>query len=207
MIASIVVQRPAGARQLFVLFHGGDDDVAALAPLGRSLASAFPEGFVVVLPAPAGMPDFLAAIAHWQSESGVAAQATAIVGFAQGAVRALEATKSIPAPAGRVVALAGRFEALPTAPAPDMTIHLFHGKDDPVIPYAGTIDAAQRLLELGTDATADVIPFLGHAVSGEMVALVLERLRGYLPQRYWREALEADPADPAGTARATRALH
>lgn len=205
MIASIVVQRPSRARQLFILFHGGDEDTAALAPLGRSLVSAFPEGFVVVLPAPAGMPDFLAAVAHWQAEAGAAAQATAIVGFSQGAVRALEATKSVPAPAGRVVSLAGRFEALPTQPAPEVTIHLFHGKEDPVIPYAGTIDAARRLLELGTDATADVIPFLGHEVSGEVVGLVLERLRGYLPQRYWREALEADPADSPGTARATRA--
>ena len=205
MIASIVVHRPARARQLFVLFHGADDDTAVLAPLGRSLASAFPEGFVVVLPAPARTPDFLAAISRWQSESGVGAQATAVVGFSQGAVRALEATKSVPAPAGRVVALAGRFESPPTEPAPEMTIHLFHGKEDPVIPYAGTIDAAQRLLELGTDVTADVIPFLGHEVSAEMAALVLERLRGYLPQRYWREALEAAPADSPGTPRATRA--
>jgi phospholipase/carboxylesterase len=207
MIASIVVHRPARALQLFVLFHGGDEDVAALAPLGRNLASAFPEGFVVVLPAPAGMPEFLAAIAHWQSEAGVPAQATAIVGFAKGAMLALEATKSIPVPAGRVLALAGRFEALPTEPAPETTVHLFHGKEDPVIPYAGTIDAAQRLLELGTDVTADVIPFLGHEVSGEMVALVLERLRGYLPQRYWREALAVDPADSPGPDRATRAPH
>lgn len=205
MIASIVVSRPAAARQLFVLFHSDDADAPALAPLGRRLAAAFPEGFVVVLPAPADAPGFLAAIARWQAESGVAAAATAVVGFARGAVMALESTKAIPAPAGRVVALAGRFEALPTEPAPETTIHLFHGKEDPLTPYAETIAAAQCLLALGTDATADVLPFTGHEVTEEMAALVLERLRGYLPQRYWKEALQADPAAAPGTVRATRA--
>jgi phospholipase/carboxylesterase len=205
MIASIVVHRPARARQLFVLFHGAGDDPVTLAPLGRSLAAAFPEGFVVVLPAPAGLPGFLAAIAHWQAQSGVAAPATAVVGFAHGAVLALEATKASPVAAGRVVALAGRFESPPTQPAPETTIHLFHGKEDPVSPYADTIAAAQALLALGTDVTADVLPFAGHEVTGEMAALVLERLQGYLPQRYWREALEADPAESPGPVRATRA--
>jgi phospholipase/carboxylesterase len=195
MIASIVVQRPeAGARQLFVLFHGEADDPVVLAPLGRRLAAAFPEGFVVVLPAPAVLDDFLAAIAHWQAQSGVAAEATAVLGFAQAAVMALEATKSHPVPAGRVLALAGRFETLPTEPAPDITVHLFHGKEDPVTPYAGTIDAARCLLELGTDVTADVLPFVGHEVPDELADLVLERLRGYLPQRRWREALQAHEA-------------
>lgn len=205
MIASIVVSRPAAARQLFVLFHGDDSDAAALAPLGRLLASSFPQGFVVAQPAPAGMPDFLAAVAHWQAQSGVAPAATALVGFAAGAVMALEATKERPAVAGRVVALAGRFEAPPTEPSPETTIHLFHGKEDPVAPYAGTIDAAQRLLALGTDATADVLPFTGHEVTDEMAALVLERLRGYLPQRCWKEALQADPTPAPGAVRATRA--
>lgn len=205
MIASIVVQRPAAARQLFVLFHGDDADAAALAPLARRLAAAFPEGFVVVQPAPAAMTDFLAAIAHWRTLAGVEVAATALVGFARGAAMALEATQEEPAAAGRVVALAGGFETLPTRAAPDTTIHLFHGKEDPVAPYAGTIAAAQRLLDLGADVTADVLPFTGHEVTDEMAALVLERLRGYLPQRAWREALEADPAASPGTVRATRA--
>lgn len=195
MIAAIVVQDPAGgARQLFVLFHGAADDAVVLAPLGRRLAAAFPEGFVVVLPAPHGNADFLAAVAHWQVRSGVAAEATAVVGFARGAVMALEATKARPASAGRVVAIAGRFESLPAQSAPETTVHLFHGKEDAVTPYAGTVAAAQCLLELGTDVTADVLPFVGHEVPDEMAELVLERLRGYLPQRRWREALQAHEA-------------
>lgn len=200
MIASIVVQRPAGgARQLFVLFHGAEDDAVVLAPLGRRLAAAFPEGFVVVLPAPAQAAEFLAAIASWQAQSGVTAEATAVLGFARGAAMALESTKAVPPCAARVVALAGWFDALPTEPARETTVHLFHGKEDAVTPYSRTIAAAQCLLDLGTDVTADVVPFAGHEIPDEMAALVLERLRGYLPQRRWREALEAaEAAQPTG---------
>lgn len=195
MIASIVVQRPAGrAQQLFVLFHGAEDDAVVLAPLGRRLAAAFPEGFVVVLPAPPKAGEFLAAIASWQAQSGLSAEATAVLGFARGAAMALESTKAVPACAARVVAMAGWFEALPTLPARETTVHLFHGKEDAVTPYSRTIAAARCLLDLGTDVTADVVPFVGHEVPDEMAALVLERLRGYLPQRRWREAMEAAAA-------------
>ena len=112
---------------------------------------------------------------------------------------ALESTKAEPPCAARVVALAGWFDALPTEPARETTVHLFHGKEDAVTPYSRTIAAARCLLDLGTDVTADVVPFAGHEVSDEMAALVLERLRGYLPQRRWREALEAaEAAQPTG---------
>lgn len=195
MIASIVVQGPAGgARQLFVLFHGAEDEAVVLAPLGRRLAATFPEGFVVVLPAPAQAAEFLDAIASWQARSGVAAEATAVLGFGRGAAMALESTKAVPACAARVVALAGWFESQPTQPATETTVHLFHGKEDAVTPYSRTVAAAQCLLDLGTDVTADVVPFVGHEITDEMATLVLERLRGYLPQRRWREALEAAEA-------------
>ena len=220
---SIVVQRPAGAaRQLFLLFHGVGGTPANLVAMGQLLAQAFPGAFVVCVQAPhAGpsgrgfqwfsvdqvseenrpgrvamaMPAFLEAVAHWQSQAGVDAQATALVGFSQGAIMALESTKSAPASAGRVVALAGRFARLPDECAPDTTIHLFHGKEDPVMPYGHTLAAAERLLAVGADVTADVLPFVGHEVCAPMVELVLERLRGYLPQRRWREALAADPEE------------
>jgi phospholipase/carboxylesterase len=53
------------------------------------------------------------------------------------------------------------------------------------------VSAAQHLLALGTDVTADVLPFVGHDVPDTMAALVIERLRGYLPQRHWREAMQS----------------
>lgn len=225
---SIVLQHPSGgARQLFLLFHGVGSEPASLEAMGRLLGEAFPQAFVVSVQAPqacdsgrgfqwfsvAGvaeenrpgrvdeaMPAFLETIAYWQGRCGVGAPATALVGFSQGAIMALECTKSVPARAGRVVALGGRFASLPTQAAPEVTIHLFHGKEDPVIAYGLAIEGAERLLALGMDVTADVLPFVRHEVPAEMVQLVVERLRSYLPQRLWREALAADPGgDPQRT--------
>ena len=53
-----------------------------------------------------------------------------------------------------------------------------------------------RLIALGADITADILPFVGREVTAEMGDLVLERLRGYIPRRRWQEALAADPGDP-----------
>ncbi|MET0382757.1 MAG: hypothetical protein ABW032_04975 [Burkholderiaceae bacterium] len=39
--------------------------------------------------------------------------------------------------------------------------------------------------------TADVIPFVGHRIDDDVVALLIERLRGHLPQRTWDTALRA----------------
>ena len=129
MIASIVVQRPAAARQLFVLFHGDDADAAALAPLGRRLAAAFPEGFVVVQPAPAAMTDFLAAVSHWQALAGVAAEATALVGFARGAAMVLEATKADLEYYIEVTGTGGvKLLFPPTAPALNQSVVVADGK-------------------------------------------------------------------------------
>lgn len=219
--SSIVLQRPAGgARQLFLLLHGVGGRPADLESMGRVIGGAFPAAFIVSVQAPhagdagrgfqwfsvagitdenrpgrveAAMPAFLGMIAEWQREAGVDAQATALVGFSQGAIMALESTKAIPARAGRVVALAGRFATLPAQAAPEVTVHVFHGKEDPVVPYGHAIAGAERMLSLGTDMTADVMPFVGHEVPEEMARLVLERLTGYIPQRRWREALAADP--------------
>jgi phospholipase/carboxylesterase len=218
---SVVVQRSGrGAGQLLLLFHGAGATPEDLVPAARTLADAFPNAFVVSVKAPhagdsglgfqwysvAGvteanraqrvaqaMPAFLETVAHWQAHAGLGPEATALIGFSQGAIMALEATKADPIPAGRVVALAGRFAELPTQAAWHTTIHLIHGKDDGVIAYARAIEAAERLLALGADVTADVLPFVGHAVADEMAALVVERLQHYLPQWRWREALQSDP--------------
>ena len=69
-------------------------------------------------------------------------------------------------------------------------LHFIHGKHDPVMPYAHTVRAAEMLIQQGADVTADVIPFLEHAVTPEVLELVVERLQGYVPQRHWRAALQ-----------------
>jgi phospholipase/carboxylesterase len=139
------------------------------------------------------MPAFEDVVRHWQRESGLGVAATALVGFSQGAIMALEATQRADAPAlaGRVVAIAGRFAVPPAYPAPETTFHLFHGKHDPVIPYRFAIEGAERLIALGADVTADVLPFVKHEIEAEILALIVERLQGHVPKRLWDEALRA----------------
>lgn len=219
MTESIVIQQPGGqAQQLVLLFHGLGETPQAMLPLGERLARQFPNAFVVSVVAPqpadggtghqwlsvrglddtnrtarvsAALPAFLRAVAHWQAVSGLGPVATALIGFSQGAIMALEATRVEAACAGRVVAIAGRFTELPERAAAATTLHLFHGKQDEVIPYRHTVEAVQHLLGIGGDATADVLPFVGHTLAGDFVDLTIERLTGYVPRRLWDEAMRA----------------
>jgi phospholipase/carboxylesterase len=131
-------------------------------------------------------------VQHWQQAFGVGADVTALVGFSQGAIMALASTQQAPSLAARIVALSGRFGSLPEAAPENCTLHLIHGKQDSVIPYAHTVHAAERLVQLGADITADVIPFAGHEINEEIAALVIERLTTHVPKRYWEAAGEAD---------------
>lgn len=221
MSESIVVQQPgAPAAQLMLLFHGVGGHAEEMLPLARVLGAAFPQACIVSVQAPhasdlgggfqwfsvlgvsdenrpqrmaAALPQFVAAVRHWQALARVGVDATALIGFSQGAMMALESTRGGAPLAGRVVAIAGRFVELPTEAAALTTFHLFHGKADPVVAYGHTVVAAEHLLRLGADVTADVLPFVGHAIAEPLATLVVERLQGYLPQRRWREALQADP--------------
>ena len=77
------------------------------------------------------------------------------------------------------------------------TLYLLHGKDDAVVPYRHTVEAAHRLLELGGDVTADVHPFVGHEIPEETMGVVLQRLTTHVPRRMWEEAMRAadEPED------------
>ena len=219
MSESIIVARPEGpAQQLMLLFHGVGASAEDLVPLGHLLAGEFPAAFVVSVAAPspsdlgagrqwfsvqgiseenrperieAAMPAFVATVSHWQKEAGVSLDAVALIGFSQGGIMALESTRDRPAIAGRVVSIAGRFAKLPQAPNADVTLHMFHGKLDPVIPYGFTVEAAQHLVRIGADITADVLPFVGHQLNEEVAGLVIDRLRGHLPKRAWEAAMQA----------------
>ena len=217
MSDSIVVARPEGPPgQLVLLFHSAGTGVEDMVPLGRALADEFPTAFVVSVAAPAqpgggrswfsmlevdetnraarvaaALPGFVDVVQQWQREAGVGTDAVALVGFSQGGEMALESTRDRPPLAGRVVSIAGRFAQLPESPNPGATLHLLHGKLDPVIPYSATIEAAQHLVRIGADVTADVIPFVGHQINDDVVELLIERLRGHLPKRTWEAALRA----------------
>lgn len=221
-MADIVVQQPAGpAKQLFLLNHGVGATPEGLVPLGQQLAAAFPEALIVSIQAPhasdlgqgyqwfsvrditeenrpervaEALPEFVKMVEGWQAQSGVAPDATALVGFSQGAIMALEAAQLEQHLAGRVVALSGRFAQLPKLPHAHTTLHMVHGKSDTVIHYGYTVSGAEHLISLGADVTADVIPFLGHEINDEVVETVVERLLGHLPKRHWVEAHRAAEA-------------
>jgi phospholipase/carboxylesterase len=220
-----IVQRPQGiGLQLVLLFHGVGGNPSDMTALGRRLAAEFPQAFVVSVAGSqacerglgrqwfsvadisesnridrvrAAMPEFLECVRHWQREAQLGMEATALIGFSQGAIMALESVcaSDFPQPlAGRVFAIAGRFASLPERATNAVTLHLIHGKDDAVISYRHTIEAAERLLNLDADVTADVIPGVGHEINREIEDLVLQRLTGYLPRRRWEEAMRDEAA-------------
>ena len=221
---SIVVQQaPGRPAQLILLFHGMGAGPGGLVPLGQRLSSAFPGSTVVSIAAPhpsgdaggrewfpvAGiteanrigrveraMPAFLAEIRAWQQAVDATPAVTALVGFSQGAILSLEASLTPSPPAGRVVAIGGRFARLPDHAPSHTTFHLLHGKEDRVMPYRHAVEAAHRLRVLGGDVTADVVPFAGHGISGEIAGLAVERLLGHVPKRLWEEALRTAQSLP-----------
>lgn len=216
-----IIQQPAlPAAQLILLFHGVGADAQSMRPMGERLAAEFPRAMIVSVAAyhpsdisngfqwfsvigiteenratriAQAMPAFEACVAHWQQVAGVDAAATALMGFSQGAIMALESTKRDTPIASRVFAISGRFATLPDAAPGETTIHFLHGKVDTVMPYRHTMEAATHLRDLGADITAEVVPFIGHEVHADFIDLVITKLTTHVPKRLWAEALKADP--------------
>ncbi|MBX9959387.1 MAG: esterase [Burkholderiaceae bacterium] len=211
---AFILQQPQQAAQLILLFHGVGATAQSMAPLGLAYAQAFPQAMVVALDSPypselapggrqwfsvtgiteenreqrvaAALPAFEYAVRYWQQRAGVDAAGTALVGFSQGAIMALASALRPEPVAARVIALAGRFAVLPEQPLHEnCTVHLLHGKTDAVMPYRHAIEGAMRLRTLGADFTADVLPFVGHELHPELMALAVEKLQQHIPARLW----------------------
>lgn len=220
MTSTFIIQQPSGApAQLFLLFHGVGATSQSMQPVGAFLAQHFPQAAIVSVASPyewdggaSGrqwfsvqgiteenridriaevMPEFVQCVQHWQQHFAVDAAATALVGFSQGGIMALESSQQDDLLAGRVISLAGRFARMPQLPHEHCTVHMLHGKADPVMPYNLTVMAAEHLVELGADVTADVIPHVGHTVDNKMLELLLERLQGHVPKHVWLAAQQA----------------
>jgi phospholipase/carboxylesterase len=139
----------------------------------------------------AALPGFVATVRAWAEQFDMAWERVALAGFSQGAVIALEAVQAEPQLAGRVLAFSGAY-ASPPAHAPDqVSLHILHGQRDPVLPYQDQVTAARRLVQLGADVTADVLPDLGHELHAELIARAMEQLRTFVPARVWKAAMEA----------------
>lgn len=219
------------AQQLFILLHGVGADAEGLLPLAGFLQRQFPQA-AFVLPqgfqafdggtpgrqwfsvqgvteanrparVAAALPPLLAFIRATQQRLGVSEAATALIGFSQGSILALETAAQVDGLAGRVLAFSGRYATLP-AQAPRLTtLHLFHGGADPVIPAAHAREAIEHLGALDGDVTLDIAQGVGHEIHPALVEQALLRLTRHVPKRMWQEAMGAAAAQ--GTAGASDA--
>jgi len=207
------------AEQLFILLHGVGAAPEAMLPLAEGLRGAFPRG-AIVIPAgfeafdggdsgrqwfsirgidessrparvAAAVPKLISLVRQQQERWKVFPVATALAGFSQGAILALEALAQEDGLSGRVLAFCGRYATLPAA-APDYTtIHLFHGAEDAVISVSHANAALEHLAGRNGDVTLDIAHEVGHTLHPVMIDLAVERLRGRVPLRSWQRALGA----------------
>lgn len=212
-----VVQSPAKpAQQLLLLFHGVGDNPVAMGQIGSWFAPLFPEALIVSVggvepcgPAPgrqwfsvagvteenrqarvdAIMPTFIDTVRYWQKHSGVGPQATALIGFSQGAIMSLEGIKAEPTLASRVIAFNGRFATMPEKASVSNTVHLIHGGEDRVIDLAWAVKGQEAILAAGGDVTLDIVEDLGHAIDDRSMQFALDHLRYTVPKHYFDEAL------------------
>lgn len=211
-----VVQSPdKPAKQLLLLFHGVGDNPVNMGQVGSCFAPLFPDALVVSVggPQPCGpngrqwfsvqdvteesrqgrvdaiMPTFVETVRYWQQQSGVKSDATALIGFSQGAIMALESVKAEPGLVSRVIAFNGRYATLPEQATTKTTIHLIHGGEDRVIELSHAVAAQEALIRAGGDVTLDIVDDLGHAIDDRSVQFALDHLRYTVPKHYFDEAL------------------
>ncbi|POT60004.1 esterase [Citrobacter amalonaticus] len=218
-----VVQSPGKpAQQLLLLFHGVGDNPVAMGEIGSWFAPVFPDALVVSIGGaePSGpgagrqwfsvagvteenrqaridaiMPVFIETVRYWQKQSGVGPAATAMIGFSQGAIMALESVKAEPGLASRVIAFNGRYGSLPETASTATTVHLIHGGEDRVIELSHAVAAQDALIRAGGDVTLDIVEDLGHAIDEHSMQFALNHLQYTVPKRYFDEALSGSTPD------------
>lgn len=136
------------------------------------------------------LPRLIADVRAHQQRLHVGEAATALVGFSQGAILALEAVSVEDGLAGRVLSFSGRYATLPEQAPRQSTLHLFHGATDVVIPAVHSRYAIEHLATLeGADATLDIAEGVGHELHAALVDCALHRLTHHIPIRTWQAAL------------------
>ncbi len=134
------------------------------------------------------MPTFIETVRYWQKQSGVGANATALIGFSQGAIMVLESIKAEPGLASRVIAFNGRYASLPETASTATTIHLIHGGEDPVIDLAHAVAAQEALISAGGDVTLDIVEDLGHAIDNRSMQFAPGSLALYHSETLFRRS-------------------
>lgn len=203
---------------LFILLHGYGAAPPDLLPLAEVLRAEFPQAAVLLpagfAPGPfaggfewfslqgisdanrparvaAALPALAAYVRAQQARFGIVNPDTALVGFSQGAIMALELSVAHDGLAGRVLAFAGRFATLPDQVPAFTSLHLFHGEADDVVPARHSREAFERLADLQGDVTIDLASGVGHELHPALVARAISRLTTLIPLRTWRRALGA----------------
>jgi phospholipase/carboxylesterase len=192
------------ARHLFVFLHGCGATAQSMIPIAFRFQARFPSAAMVVPsgfdPDARGgaaqdwyptrglnvdnhrervasvLPDVDDLIRREQTNFGVTASRTVLIGFSQGGTVALEAVKT-PGLAGAVVAFSSRYARLPARGARiSSRIHLVHGEYDSVVSRVYAERAARVLAGLHVPVTLDIVEDLGHALSHRAISLGSLRL-------------------------------
>lgn len=206
------------ARPLFILLHGLGASAEDMIPLAEQMRDEFPNaGFFLpqatfsfdgrgsdgrqwysnngiaeenrTARVAEAMPALYALVSYAQKRFNILNTDTALVGFSQGAIMALEFCVIHDGKVGRVLAFAGRFAELPDQAPEFTTIHLLHGEEDSVIPVGHAQAAYDRLMKIDGDVTLDVEPDVAHEIPGVLVKRAIHRLKTYIPRRSWKRAL------------------
>jgi phospholipase/carboxylesterase len=206
-------------KQLFILLHGVGASSADLVPLASKLREVFPNA-AFLLPdgtfpfeggfngrqwfsirgvteenRPARVAEAIPAlhelVTDAQNRLNVVQSDTALIGFSQGSIMALEFSKLHDGKVGRVIAFSGRYAKLPEK-APELTtLHLLHGESDPVISVAHAQAGYAKLIELNGDVTLDIAESVGHEIHPSLADRAINRLQTCIPLRSWKKALES----------------
>lgn len=209
------------AEQLMILLHGGGAAASMMVPVAEVLHREFPHALLLApqgdvidgddnehrqwfapldtdearggKPVAEVLPELRRFVQAAQTASGVGPAATALVGFADGAVLALELSALDDGLAGRVLSFSGRYAQLPQQAPRYTTLHLFHGADDGLIPAEHSRAALQHLGQLRGDATIDIAAGIAHELAPVLLQCAVQRLRTHIPHRTWAAALGAVP--------------
>ncbi len=210
---------PSSARpkQLFILLHGVGTNSADMAPLASQFRAVYPEAAFLIPEGtfpfdgggegrqwfslsglteencPARIAEAIQVlytlVRQSQDRLNILPSDTALVGFSQGAIMALEFSAAHDGRIGRVLAFSGRYTKLPEK-APELTtVHLFHGENDNIMPVEHTYAAYERLSELQGDVTIDIASSVGHGIDTFLVECAIHRLQTCIPLRSWKWAL------------------
>ena len=214
-------------RQLFILLHGVGGTPDDMEPLAKAVRAAFPSAAVLVPqgfePYDGGgdgrqwfsvrgvteenrpervaraLPPLENYVREAQARFGLLQSDTALAGFSQGAIMALELVQAHDGIAGRVIVFSGRYAQMPKLAPQFTTLHLLHGVADPIM-NVELIQAAQaRLTELHGDSTIDIATQVGHALHPALIERAIVRLKTCVPLRSWEAALGLNQTPPDGT--------